>query len=325
MPLIKNSQYKPELFFKNKHFNTLYRYFKTNTQIDFKTERIKTLDQDFVDLDISSVGSKKAIVAIHGLEGSSNSSYIRSLTRVANHNDFDVIAMNLRGCSGVPNLLLKSYHSGKTSDLLEVIQYIERKHIYTEIHIVGYSLGGNITLKFMGESSNELPKIIKSAVGISTPCDLEGGIIELNQFSNSLYQFGFLKTLKEKAKHRYKKRPSATINLKKVVNAKNLMAFDEYFTAPLNGFKNAIDYYTQSSCKQFIKDIKMPSLLISALDDPFLSESCYPFAEAEKNDNFYLLTPKYGGHVGFFSSFNKNKNYWLENQILKFIQKNHPD
>ncbi len=321
MPILKNFQFTPSLFFRNKHFNTLYRYYRSTIQIDYKGERLKTLDKDFIDLDISSVQSKKAILAIHGLEGSSNSSYIKSLTHIANQQNYDVIAMNLRGCSGVPNLFLSSYHSGKTSDLLEVIQYIEQKKIYKSIHIVGYSLGGNLALKLMGESINSLPKIVKSAVAISTPCDLEGGAKELNTFSNSLYQFKFLKTLKNKVKLQYKKNPISSINLKRVLNTKSLVEYDAFFTAPINGFKNATDYYTQSSCKQFLKDIRKPCLLISSLDDPFLNDDCYPFDEAKKSEFFHLLTTKYGGHVGFSSSFNAKNNFWLENKILDFIKK----
>ncbi len=320
MLLVKKTEYTPNLFFRNKHFNTLYRYYRNKTLVSFSRKRIPTKDTDFIDLDISSVQSDKAIIAIHGLEGSSNSSYIKSLTLLANQQNYDVIALNLRGCSGEPNWTLGSYHSGKTSDLAEVIRYIEQQYTYKQLHLVGYSLGGNITLKFMGELSNNLPEVLKSAVAVSVPCDLKGSAKAIDQFSNKLYQNNFLKTLREKAKYKMEKFPNAKLRTKKVLNAKNFTEFDEYFTALAHGFENANDYYKKSSSKQFIQHIKSPTLLISALDDPFLSESCYPFAEAKKHKYFHLLTPKYGGHVGFYSSFKSAQNQWLENQIVSFIK-----
>lgn len=310
----------PNIFFRNKHFNSLYRYFKTNIQVSFKRERMQTSDVDFIDLDVSSVQSKNVIIAIHGLEGSSGSSYIQSLTQVGNQYNYDVIAVNLRGCSGEPNLTLGSYHSGKTDDVLEVIQYVQAKSIYKEIHLVGYSLGGNITLKLMGEFAKILPNTLKSAVAVSVPCDLKGSAEAIDRFSNKLYQYNFLITLKEKAKRKMEKFSDAKLNASKILQASTLKEFDEYFTAAAHGFKNAEDYYKKSSSKQYIKDIKTPSLLISALDDPFLSESCYPIKEAEHHKYFYLLTTKYGGHVGFYSNFSKDKNLWLEKQILDFIE-----
>ncbi len=321
MPQPKNNQLQPNLFFRNKHFNTLYRYFINNELISFTRERMQTSDADFIDLDISTVQSKKVIIAVHGLEGSSKSSYIQSLTYMANQQNYDVIAMNLRGCSGEPNLLISSYHSGKTADLLEVIQFVEQNYSYDEIHLIGYSLGGNLTLKLVGELENNYPSSIKSAVGISVPCDLKASAQTLNKGFNKLYQYGMLSSLIKKATYKLEQFPNLKINSDKVLRAKNFETYDEYFTSQLNGFIDADDYYKKSSCKQFITAIKIPSLLINAQDDSFLSESCYPYKEAENNSNFTFLTPKYGGHVGYYSSFDFETNFWLENQILSFIKK----
>lgn len=316
------SIFKPSFLFRNKHFNTLYRFFLYTNLVSFTRERMLTSDDDFIDLDISAVQSDKVIIAVHGLEGSSNSSYIKSLTKVSNQQNYDVIAVNLRGCSGEPNLHLASYHSGKTSDLLEVIEHVRDKKNYKEIHIVGYSLGGNLTLKLMGELKSKFPQKLKSATGVSVPCDLKGSSEVLNIGFNKLYQYGILKSLLKKAKIKLDQFPNSIINKEKLLKAKNFRDFDEHFTAVANGFTSADDYYKKSSCKQFIKDIKVSSLIISALDDSFLSESCYPFEEVKNNKKVKLLTPKYGGHVGFYASFNKNKNYWLEEQIVSFIKQN---
>ncbi len=317
--LFQTDHFNPHFLFKNKHFNTLYRYLMTNDKVSFKRERISTKDKDFLDLDISSVQSDKVIIVIHGLEGSSQSSYIQSLTPLANKKNIDVVAVNLRGCSGAPNLKLSSYHSGKTEDLLTVIEYITAKNIYQSINLVGYSLGGNIVLKFMGEFSDTYAQNINAAVGISVPCDLKSSGVEIDKFSNRFYQKNFLKTLKAKTREKLDRFPEANLQSKKILKARNFFEFDEYFTSVAHGFKDANDYYEKSSSKAYIPIIKKPSLLISALDDPFLSPACYPFDEAKANPNFQLLTPRYGGHVGFFTDLKVSRNIWLEEQIINFI------
>ncbi len=289
--------------------------------INYTRERVNTSDGDFIDIDISSINSKKLIIAIHGLEGSSYSNYIQSLVTRGNNKNYDVIALNLRGCSGVPNNKLNSYHSGKTEDLWDMIKHINNKYSYNEISIVGYSLGGNLTLKFMGEFSEKIPKNIIKAIGISTPCDLKGSANELSKGFNKIYQFRFIKSLKKKAKEKFLKFPNHNLNEEKILNSKTFKEFDNYFTAIANGFKNAEDYWQKSSCINFIEHIKIPTLLISALDDPFLSDTCFPFKEAEKNKNFYFLPSKYGGHVGFYQNFNLKNNTWLDETILNFINK----
>ncbi len=279
-----------------------------------------TKDGDFLDLDFSTVNSDKVIVVIHGLEGSSNSTYIQSLTKKMNANNYDIIAVNLRSCSGEPNNLLSSYHSGKSEDLVEVIQYIKNNFNYKNINVVGYSLGGNITLKYMGEVGEN--SIVKSAIAVSVPCSLKGSSIAMTKKGNKLYVKNFLKTLIPKANLKFKKFPNSDLDIEKIRKAINFSDFDNNYTAPTHGFKNADDYYEKSSCTQYLKDIKKPTLLITSLDDPFLNEACFPTKEAKKSKHFHLLTTKYGGHVGFCEHFNMKKNNWLENQILSFIENN---
>ena len=313
--------FTPNLFFRNKHFNTLYRYFRTKIKPNYKRERLTTADGDFIDLDIASVGAKRVIITIHGLEGSANSSYIRSLAHIGNTEGFDVVAVNLKGCSGTPNLALTSYHSGKTDDLIEIIQHIENTKNYTEINLVGFSLGGNIVLKFMGEFATSFAEKVQASVAVSVPCDLKCSAQSLRKWSNSLYQYNFLQSLRKKAKYKISQFPKANLDKTKIEKAKTFAEFDNYFTAITHGFKDADEYWSKSSSKQFLNFINKPTLLISALNDPFLSKNCYPFAEAKEHEFFHLLTPKYGGHVGFYSSFKKGQNYWLERQIINFLTK----
>ncbi len=319
---IQDTTFKPNLFLRNKHVNTLYRYLLSKVKVNFTRERMQTDDSDFIDLDISKVNSDKVVIAIHGLEGSSDSNYIHTITELLNKNNYDVYAFNMRGCSGEPNNLLSSYHSGKTEDLLAVINHIQATNNYKQLHIVGYSLGGNLTLKFMGEFANKMPVLVKSAVTVSVPCDLKGSTIAIARWDNILYLKGFLKTLKEKTLEKMARFPEANINKDKMLAAKNFLDFDNLVTAPIHGFKNAEDYWKRSSSKQFIKDIKHPTLLITAKDDPFLTKSCMPIEEAKKHDYFTFLQTKYGGHIGFVQGFNIKKQRWCENQILRFIQKN---
>jgi len=318
MPVIRNSTYKPSFLFKNGHFNTVYRTLFNNSNVNFNRKRLELADGDFIDLDISSVNSNKAVIAVHGLEGSSESSYIVSLTNILNQHNFDVIAMNHRSCSGELNRLLSSYHSGKTEDLGAVIEYINNQYDYREIHIVGYSLGGNMTLKYMGED-NVSPKI-KSAVGVSVPCSLKDSSVHMNSFGNRLYLNRFLKSLENKILEKLERFPDSFLSEDSIKSIKNFKDFDDIYTAPAHGFRDAEDYYKKSSSKQFILSIKTPTLLITALDDPFFGEASYPFKEAEANNSFFMEVTKYGGHVGFGTNLNSKRNTWCEHRILSFLK-----
>ena len=320
MALITNNSYYPQFLFRNKHFNTAYRTLFHRLKINYKRKRLITWDNDFIDLDFASVNSDKVVILLHGLEGSSDSNYIKSSVAVLNDQNFDVVVLNLRGCSGEPNHLLKSYHSGKTDDLKEVISYLETENFYKEISIVGFSLGGNITLKYLGEQGNTIPAILKSAVTISVPCDLEGSSDALGRFSNKPYMMRFLRTLKKKAFDKIDKFPHSSFTIQNIRKSKNFYDFDNAFTAPAHGFENAFDYWNKSSSKQFILNIKIPTLLISSIDDPFLSRSCFPMTEAKENSFFNLELMKYGGHVGFNTGFGIENDMWLENRISDFIK-----
>ncbi len=321
MPYKINNTFKPNILLKNKHVNTIYRYLFSKVKVNFIRTRIETNDNDFIDLDISSVKSDKVVILIHGLEGSSDSNYIKSATALLNKDNYDVVAFNMRGCSGEPNKLLSAYHSGKTDDLLWVIQYLEKELKYKRLHIVGYSLGGNVAFKFMGEYAEVMPSIVKSTIGVSVPCDLKGSSISISAMENRIYMEGFLKTLRVKALEKMARFPEANLDKEKILKSKNFMEFDDVFTAPIHGFKDADDYWKQCSCKQFIPLITQPTLLISSKDDPFLNDACFPIKEAHENKHFTFMQTNYGGHIGFVAGFNMKKQRFIENEILEFIQK----
>jgi hypothetical protein len=318
MPLI-NSTYQPSFLFKNAHLNTAYKtlFYKINNH--YKRTRIITPDNDFLDLDFSCVGSDTLVIASHGLEGSSKSKYILSLVNFLNSKDIDAVAVNFRGCSGEDNNHVYSYNSGKTDDLKTIINYISSNFNYKNIVLVGYSMGGNITLKYLGESTL-LPAEIKGAITISVPTDLEGSSNALSHWENKIYIQRFLISLIKKSLAKQQKFPNSTLDPIAIKNAKNFIDFDNAVTAPLFGYKNAQDYWAKCSSKQFLSAIQVPTLLINALDDTFLSESCFPFKEATENKRLYLETPKYGGHVGFNTHIGKSDKLWSENRVLEFIQ-----
>jgi len=310
-------RYDPILPFKSAHFNTLYRKVLTSSTIAYRRKRIITTDKDFIDLDFSKVNSNKLIIIVHGLEGSSKSKYVISNSFYFNKKGFDVCAINMRGCSGEPNNLYISYHSGKTDDVDFIIKSV--KNDYDKIFLLGYSLGGNIVLKYTGEMGTTIESKIIKSIGVSVPTDLKSSSIELAKTKNYMYNYAFMKELKEKLKYKVKKF-NIDIPNQIIDNIKNFNQFDDVYTSVAHGFKDAEDYWRKSSSKQFIPGIKIPSLLINAADDTFLGDACYPINEAKNNSFFTLEIPKYGGHVGFNVSFNKNKNFWLEKRILKFIE-----
>ena len=313
MPLIE-TDYKPPLFFKNRHVNTIYSsLFRKTKPLSFKRKRIETLDEDFLDIDLIEIGSRKIVILCHGLEGSSDSKYIQATAKLLSLNGYSVAAMNYRFCSGEINRQLVTYHSGKTDDLHTVINFVLPN--YDSVYLVGFSLGGNLILKYNGDGLFSLSPKIKANVAISVPVDLKGSSISLKRFENILYRWRFLRTLSKKMHLKHQQFPNE-LDVAPLKKVKTLTDFDDFFTSKINGFKDAEDYYLKASSKQFIPNISIPTFLINALDDPFLSDSCFPIREAKENSNFFLMTPFHGGHVGFIS---EGAFYWSEYQILNFL------
>ncbi|MBL4623623.1 MAG: alpha/beta fold hydrolase [Flavobacteriales bacterium] len=317
MPLIESS-YKAPLLFGGGHTSTiLTKLFRKVDGVSFNRKRISTPDNDFLDLDFSKKGNGKIAVLVHGLEGSSESTYMQGMAKELNNNEWDAVCFNMRGCSGEVNLLFSAYHSGKTDDLNLVINQI--KNDYQTIILIGFSLGGNLLLKYLGENENRLDSNIKLGIAISAPCDLEGSAVELKKAKNILYMQRFLKTMKAKAREKYKLHPESNLNLEKIEKAKDFHEFDNLYTAPAHGFNDVYDYWSKCSSKQFLANISIPTLLINATNDPFLSESCYPIEEAKNNSNLFLEIPKNGGHLGFLSPSGFRGKSWLEKRVIEFI------
>lgn len=317
MPIITSTYRSPKFLF-NGHLQTIYpSLYRKVKGVHFERERIDTPDDDFLDIDWASVGANQIVILSHGLEGSTESSYIRGMTRAANLKGWDSLAWNYRGCSGVPNRQLQSYHSGATHDLETIVQHVLATNRYKKIVLIGFSLGGNLSLKYAGEKGEGLHKSIQKIIAISAPTHLSAGSTHLEKGFNRIYTHRFIEMLREKVLEKARLMPDK-IDLTPLKSIRTLRQFDDYYTAPINGFKNAEDYYTQCSSGQFIPHITRPTLLFNAINDPFFPTEHYPYELAQNSTTFFLETPKTGGHVGF-STLRKDGFYGSEQRVFEFI------
>jgi predicted alpha/beta-fold hydrolase len=324
MPFINAPSFQPSFYLSNAHLQTIYpALFRKVEGVNYQRKRLELSDGDFLDLDFSKVpdnyrSSRRIVVVLHGLEGSADRPYVKGMVKRFNQGGWDGVGINFRGCSGTPNRLARTYHSGASEDLHEVIEYLVGLNIYETIAIIGFSLGGNITLKYVGERGVDLHPDIACAVAFSVPVHLESSSYELARWQNKLYMNRFMRSLKEKIKSR-ESIIKDKVDLSKVYNSKSFLDFDQYYTAPVHGFRDAVDYWTQSSSLQFLPNIRIPSLLVNAQDDSFLSQQCYPSDVASVNKNFYLQAPKNGGHVGFYQP-DEEGFYWSERRAFAFCE-----
>ena len=317
MPLI-TSNYTPPLFFRNGHLATIYSgIIRSVNGVVQKRERLTLSDGDFLDLDwsTSAVPSQKLVILLHGLEGDAQRPYITGSAKILNQNGFDTCAVNYRGCSGEPNKLYRSYHSGATEDLIEIIDHILETRDYPKIYLKGFSLGGNLLLKYLGEG-NVVPKEIKGAVAVSVPCNLYNSCQQLLSSKNILYAQRFKKNLLDKLRQKQHLFPNLISN-QDIKSIKTLKDFDDVYTSRAHHFKDALDYYEKCSSLQFLPNISVPSLIINAKDDTFLGDGCYPVEETEQNPHLHLEIPRYGGHVGFWG---RNNITYTEKRALHFFE-----
>ncbi|OWY22477.1 alpha/beta hydrolase [Sphingobacteriales bacterium UPWRP_1] len=317
MPVIPSSYKAPKWLF-NRHFETIYPYlFRKVGGVHYDRERIDTPDGDFLDLDWSLVGADVLLIVCHGLEGDTGRPYVRGMVKAANLAGYDALAWNYRGCSGEPNRLLRGYHSGATDDLDWVIQHALATNRYRHVGLIGYSLGANLILKYAGESGHVAKDKVKALVAFSAPVNLASSCHAIMQGFNRIYEKSFLNSLLPKMKQKAAMLPGA-INTDLLQKVKRLVQFDDFFTAPIHGFKDARDYYTQCSAKQFLPAIAIPTLIVNALNDTFLGKECYPVAIAEKHPLLYLEMPDTGGHVAF-SAFETDGLAWSEKRAVAFL------
>ena len=313
------SPYTPPFFLRNGHLQTIYpTLFRKVSGVAYCRERIFTADGDFLDLDWSRAGSRRLAIVSHGLEGCTDRAYVRGMVRALNLSHIDALAWNYRGCSGVPNRRLRMYHNGVIDDLHEVVLHACSTGSYDSLVLVGFSLGGNLSLLYLGKQVEIVPAQVKGAVVFSTPCDLTDASVKLEEWGNGIYMKRFLKLLHDKIKAKQHLFPEALSDAG-YSRIKTFRQFDDRYTAPIHGFADAVDYWQRCSSGPWIESIQVPALIVNSMDDPFLAGGCYPVQACRKNPRVILEMPRWGGHVGFME-LNADGLYWSEKRAVHFLQ-----
>ncbi len=312
MPVIA-SGFVPPFGLGNGHVQTILGALRPRkVDLVYDRERLELADGDFLDLDWVHTGKDRLAVLSHGLEGSSGDISTRGMAAALRDAGWDVLAWNFRSCSGEANRLLRSYHSGETEDLGSVINHAAQR--YQRISLVGFSLGGSVTLKYLGEAPPH--PAVCSAAALSVPVDLASSARALDtRKRNWIYLRRFMKrlTVKVVAKaHRFPGQIDATGAL----GIGSFQEFDDRYTARMHGFRDAEDYWTRCSSRPYLPNISVPTLLLNARNDPFLTEESFPFPEAEKSAWLTFETPDSGGHLGFQDW----EGSWGERRVVEFLE-----
>ncbi|HEX8372381.1 MAG TPA: alpha/beta fold hydrolase [Chthoniobacterales bacterium] len=314
MPLIPHSTFQPALGIGNGHLQTIWpTLFRRVPVITHDRERLELEDGDFVDLDWARhPSSRRLVILTHGLEGHSRDAGMQGMASAFFNEGWDVLAWNMRGCSGEPNRLLRFYHSGATDDLTGVIEHVADD--YEQIGLVGFSLGGNITLKYLADAPAEN---IVTAAAFSVPCDLTSSVNQLDEPGNCIYTMRLIRSLRAKIQEKKSRFPK-DLDVSGLHAMKTFHEFDSAYTAPLHGFSSAEEYWEKSSCRPVLEQISIPTLLINAVNDPFLAPDCFPIEEATRSEFLHLERPASGGHCGFVNCRAAEVS-WHEARAVEFL------
>ncbi len=333
MPLVEPSDYCPPRWLPTGHAQTIYpALFRKVAGVQYHRERHTLPDGDFLDLDWSgrsaegggrsfsdfttpsALRTTPLVILSHGLEGDTTRQYILGMVRLLNHHSYDCLAWNYRSCSGEMNVTQRFYHSGATDDLHTVVEHA-RSRGYTRISLVGFSLGGNLTLKYLGEQSGRAS--IEKAVVFSVPMHLSSSSRRIEMGGSRVYSRRFNRSLKRKIQEKAARMPHHVDagNLKKI---RTLRDFDDFYTSQLHGFRDAEDYYEQNSSIHFVGGIAVPTLIVNAQNDPFLSAECFPFEKIKALSTVWLEAPEQGGHCGFYPA-DYDGTLWSERRALGFL------
>jgi len=319
MPIV-TSRYRAPVMPRGGHAQTVWAaVVRRVPRLALRRERIATPDGDFLDLDhLDPEGPCRGVAILsHGLEGHSRRRYMLGMARALARRGWAVVAWNMRGCSGEPNRLLRSYHSGASDDLGVVVDHVMATWRHGPVALVGFSLGGNITLKFAAEPGEKARERIARVVAFSVPCDLASSAARLARWDNRLYMHRFLRTLVHSVQEKAARFPGR-LDLAGIERMRTFAEFDERFTAPIHGFAGAQDYWRRCSSRPMLPRIQIPTLIVNARDDPFLTPECFPVVEATASACVHLEMPARGGHVGFVS-FAGDGEYWSEVRAVEFL------
>ena len=320
-----DKKFSPGFGLRNRHTQTLYSsLFRKLPPLKIEIETFSLSDGDFLECHWHNQPQNNSTVPIiilfHGLAGSFKSPYIQGLMSEAKRNNFATVLMHFRGCSGKENSLPRSYHSGDSGDALSWINELSSRYPNSKLFGVGYSLGGNMLLKLLGEKGENSP--LNAAVSVSAPLQLDICADAMNRGFSKFYQHILLKDLNLSLEQKFEKHDmKKLIDIKKedVKNLKTFWEFDEAYTAPVHGFMSAQDYYTKCSSKQFLKNIQTPTLIIHSKDDPFMTQEIIPSKE-ELSEAITLELSSNGGHVGFIGGTFFKPEFWLEKRVVSFFK-----
>jgi uncharacterized protein len=318
-----NSQFIPAWWIPGPHAQTLWaKLVRRHALPEGHLERWDTPDGDFVDIfRTCRRRSRPRLIVLHGLEGGLRSPYVRAILHRTVTVGWEADLLLFRGCGDEPNRTPRFYHSGETGDLAFVVRRLSAEDPSAPLFLVGYSLGGNVLLKWLAQERADLPSTLRGAVAISVPFDLEAGARHINHGLSRIYQWYFLRTLKIKARAKLAQFPGL-FDAGALGRAHTMVEFDDAVTAPVHGFQGARDYYSRSSSAQLLCQIRIPTLLISAFDDPFLPAEVLQAAAstADHNPALQLRFSTHGGHVGFISGrIPGYAHYELEDYIMTFF------
>lgn len=287
-------------------------------EIKYRRERLELPDGDFLDLDwLEKTGNRRLVILSHGLEGSSNGSYIKGMAKIFHENGWDALAWNCRSCSGEMNRLFRLYHHGDIGDLSTVVDHAIFQKKYPEICLVGFSMGGSMTLKYAGVLGEKVPAEVRAAIGFSVPCDIRAGADVLDRADNFIYKKRFLAALSTKILEKNRRFPGK-LDVSKLKKVKNWLDFDEWFSAPIAGFGSADEFHAQASSKNFVAGTRIPTLLVQAINDPILTPDCWPEEIARDHEFLLLEKTKIGGHVGFMERGHASS--WAERRAISFVE-----
>ena len=319
--------FSPAWWCPGRHSQTIWRrVFGRTPTVNIQRERWRTPDDDFLDLDFTETNYQATenirtptILLLHGLEGSSRAKYILGMLQWVTQLKWRGVALNFRSCSGEINRQKRFYHSGETTDLKWVVGQLISRFPNSPLFLTGFSLGGNVLLKWLGEEGKKVPTQVRAAAAISVPFDLAVAARRIDQGFNRIYGRVFLKTLREKTLAKERQYPGL-VDPKQVSKIISFAQFDNEVTAPIHGFRDGEDYWVSSSSFRFLAEVQIPTLLISAQDDPFLPFPYLPRKAIEQSKWLTGCFPSRGGHVGFVEGkLPWEVSYWSESKTFAFF------
>lgn len=320
--------FHPSPLLRNCHIQTLAgNTFRRMSGVNFRRERLDTPDGDFIDIDYADVDSctwaalgddSPIVLLLHGLEGSARRGYAYELYRQLASRGIRAVGMNYRSCSGEMNRKPYSYHGGKTEDVALVHDYLDNRFPDVAKAMVGVSLGANMLLKYLGECGDGLVGRLSGAAAISPPFNLALSTQKMTGGTGGLYARYFVRKMQRKVEAKAHLL-NGKLDLERVRAARNFLEFDDACTAPINGFRDAADYYAYASCGQFIGGIAVPTLLLRSTDDPFFGDDI-PHETIHNNPHLYPVITSLGGHVGFVEGALPGRyHFWAERQAALFL------